>query len=428
MKKHIIAIVFLCAANLVFSASYLEYYGSFDRTYSGKGIALSGANIFDISPEAVFQMPGAFSLEKSINIQVCAGIERFAESRAFPAYSFFDNLIGYQSYVDNINFFGSYPFVVSLGLDAGEFGVGFAVSSLPYADFNYKYYEEIRNIDNPEPNKYAINTYEISSALNSFNISLGANFRKFAFLGYSAAMLSGEYDYVKEISLTPYGEGLSPSPDPTFYEDMSITMKGMAHCLNAGINFKRFGVSFSYNTVGDLADSLTTISNGETESTTMKGDEFSLKYPSSLSLNAVYRPRAGLFSTIYVSYIRTYWSKFENTADPDYTGLYDTDDFNLAVEHIFDTGAVMRFGVFYKEYAAVEDLAEVGMTLGTGFRIGERINIDMGIRYAPLTYEAYDLFPDGAYSAFLSGAEDRLSPDRVQQVKLKAVFSIGVKL
>ncbi len=162
--------------------------------------------------------------------------------------------------------------------------------------------------------------------------------------------------------------------------------------------------------------------------TSSEMDNPKFSYPSSFIVGAVYRPRSGIFSTISVNYIRTFWSKFDNDLEPTY--FYDTNDFNVGVEHLFDTGAIFRFGIFYHENYEIEHLAEAGITIGTGYNISKKYFIDCGIEYSPLTYEMTDLFPDGDYNGLepLTDAVNRTSPDKIEQVKLRAIVSFGINL
>ncbi|MCD6579462.1 hypothetical protein J7L48_08290 [bacterium] len=424
MKKLFIVMALLTFV-LLNSASFIEHYGAYVNEFSGKGIALSGSNIFELSSEAIFANPSFFATGKGMKLQMSGSWDRFSEDRSFPAYSFFDNLIGYQVYVSNLNNFYNFSFFISKAMKLGNMNLGIALSTLPIIDYNYSYYEEIRDTANPAPNKYAMNFYDTSSYLRSYNISVGVNPLNNLFFGVTAGLLAGKYDYKKEVKLTEYGESLTPSPDPTYKEELKMDISGMVMTFNFALSFKRFTASFSYKNIGTKGKSYNYTKKDSSNDITITEGNFTLEYPSSIIIGLRYVPRSGIFSNIYLKYTQEMWKNFENDFEP--TDFYNTSNLSIGIEHIFDTGAIFRFGVFYKENYEIKSLATAGISIGSGMKLFNKVNIDLGVSYAPLTFETSDIFPDGEYSAFLPGATDRPSLDKVEQVDVKAIMSVGVE-
>ncbi|MCK5398838.1 hypothetical protein KAJ26_02345 [bacterium] len=422
MKKIIITVVLLISM-LAFSASFIEKYGHMNSSFTGRALALSGNDLFGASPEAVLFNP-AFALpEDGLKIIFGANVLRLSEDRSFPAYSFFDNLIGYQTYVDNTHYNEEIPLYAAKSFQFGEITLGTSLSYLPVIEMNYTFYEEIRDITDPEPNKMAVNRYEISGALNSFGLSLGVNFLENFHVGYTLGILSGEMTTLNSIELTPYGEGVNPSPDPTRSNTSTVALSGVMNVFGAGVNFKRFALAASYRTIGDVAGKYDSLDSTDGE---LAIDDATLIYPPTLTVALHYRPRSGIFSTMSLSYKKTMWSEFEADFEKD-AQFYDTDEYSLGVEHIFDTGAIFRFGVFYRENYEIDNLAETGITLGTGFKFLERFSFDLGMEFLPVRYETMDLFPESAYDDFFDdNITDRISPDKIQDYRLKAAFTLGM--
>ncbi len=431
MKKLFIATLFLFSMIIMQASSFIEHYGAFVNEFSGKGIALSGTNIFEVSSEAIFANPSFFALGNGMKLQVSGSWDRFSEDRSFPAYSFFDNLIGYQVYVSNLNNYYNFSFFASKALKLGRMNFGFALSSLPVIDYNYSYYEEIRDTANPEPNKYAMNFYDTSSYLRSYNVSLGINPVKNLYFGITAGLLSGYYDSKKQITLSDYGQAelISNShqnSNPAMIEETKLDISGTIVSLNFALSFKRFSASFAYKNISTNGKSYEYTEKDIQNDLSETDKSMAIKFPSSIVAGFRYMPRSGIFSNIYLKYTMEMWKNFDS--DFAITDFHNTNNLSIGVEHIFDTGAIFRFGVFYKENYEIKNLATAGISIGSGMKIFNKINVDLGVSYAPLEFEATDLFPDHLYYGFTAFANtpNRPSPDKVQQVDVKSIMSIGV--
>ncbi|MCK4666412.1 hypothetical protein KAU33_06670, partial [Candidatus Dependentiae bacterium] len=443
--KYFIIITLLSLFNIItFSTSGTEMFGEEGKLYSASSLAMGHTSIIGYrGPETIYNNPANLADTTDLKFDLSYNMLLLSEHRSYPAYSFFDNLIGYQTYVSNQNVYPDFSFGISKGFKFGANTVGVGFAYLPVYSFNFDYLEEVRNENDPEPMKIANNIIERTGILGSYSLGFGYKFRKLFSVGLAFNMLSGTIDNTVAVRFTDDALATVPT-DPGYTLNSTYELSGTSFTVGGNFYLKRFHFGISYKSGAEVGKTFTFMQ----DDTMLNDEDLTFKLPSSYGIAIQYLPRNGIWTKIILEYEHIAWSQFESSIsdilDMGFTddelakyrmlginvieNLDDIDYYKLGIEHIFPTGAIMRLGFYNKNSYISKNLKTVGFTAGTGFSVSDLLQINIGVDVAKRKYYTSDLFPDSLYSdfyGFMDPVEDRTSQDVVEEVESTIQFSLS---
>ena len=108
MKKYLIIITLLSLFNVfTFSTSGTEMFGEEGKLYSASSLAMGHTSIIGYrGPETIYNNPANLADITGLKFDLSYNMLLLTEHRSYPAYSFFDNLIGgFKTLVRKSGFF-----------------------------------------------------------------------------------------------------------------------------------------------------------------------------------------------------------------------------------------------------------------------------------------------------------------------------------
>ncbi len=310
MKRFLISLtVLILLIAPVLAVSNSEIFGEEGKFYSASGLALGHTSIIGFNgPESIYQNPATIADSTELNVNLGYNMLLLSEHRSYPAYSFFDNLIGYQTYVSNQNVYPDFQFSISKAFQFGHSYLGVGLAYVPAYNFNFDYLEEVRNEMNPEPMKIANNIIDRKGVLGSYSLGFAYNFNKLFSLGVAFNMLSGKID--NDVSVIFTDDALMTVPtDPGYVYSSSYDLSGNSITVGGTFNLKRVQFGFNYNTGGDVGKTFTFYENEEL----INDEDLTYELPSSYGIAIQYLPRNGLWTKIKLEYEHIAWSQFETS-------------------------------------------------------------------------------------------------------------------
>ena len=432
-----------------------NYYSA--RLLSMGGIGTAGPS----SPFLVFDNPSlifcTYPASGSFQAEAAGGMERYVEMRSFPVWDSFSSYLVDNVYAYNANYFGRGAAAVSQRFDLGGLQVGISAGFRPFADFDYKYTEYIR--DN---NSFAINKDELlgtnsltsSGSLNEWTagaaLYMPGTLR--LSIGLSVSDLSGNIDAESRVAY---------KPDLT--EDLIAE-----HSRSLDGKIVRFGFSVrpgdhvvlgaAYRSGFSLDGDASWKSISPVAAVCDTTTPFHAEYPGRLSTALTFMPRNALRTRFSFEIGFEPWSghsiDYGNrvsaaddstmlTFDPASYEAPDSSlvfsmlpvpsptefiknvwDFRVGVEHVFPNGVPLRFGLKMQPHVSDTSVRSAAFSAGSGWRTGNFI-FDFGFEVKTAKYTMPDIFPDTLYSAFIADLEsDRTGNDNVSDFSAVGFMSI----
>lgn len=360
--------------------TYLESaYGTPLTGLSSRGLGMGGAvtAMADGSFSLVQNPAMLASEERRVADLTLRGI-RYDETRFVPLFDTFDSFVKETAVAENPKTY--------FGLNGGlvwrptNLGGKFAVAGGFFERYNHQFdfVDERRNGDGRDAANrdkvYA--TQFISSDRAIYSASAGVAYKEQvlsmgATIHYYFGDLSFSNTTVAGPATRPSG---APANTPNVALDRDMSAVGATFGVAAELSPRvtlaasyqlpvKFDADWRRMTVAD-----TTIGNDNVD------------YPGRLAVGVAFRPRNVLGTTFTLDVARTFWEDLEDpilAATPVVTlpALRNTYEFRFGLEHIFYNNLPARFGFFYREAYAADEVDDAGLSFGTGWQYS---NFDLG--------------------------------------------------
>lgn len=422
----ILSLLLLATALSAFSItdSHFGYrYGALDA----RGFAMGSAGMYNNMRPAGFVMNPAnlTAQQKSVGLDVNALINRAADTRMIPLYNSFDNYIDDAVYASNINNFTDFSGAGFGSVAFAKFRFGLGAYHTPYASFDGKYREEIRNNRNTDndgyPEKIAQNDIENEGTLfkTGMAFAVAYEFADYwnANLGFDFAMMTADVTQETTIRWTDWSRQQVAASVvlPEYRRIAEWELEGQHMKLGAAFRLgPRLGLGFAYTPKTTLDRSGSDYTHRDAYRNTpmdstlvdLEGD---YDLPTEMRIGFSYFPR-NIMNTIFNMDLEMV--SFSESMD-----FFD-DVYNVyvGVEHHIVNRIPLRLGFqavnsyHLDSQAAVNDAGE-NITLytankiltpmitgGSSVQLAKNIVLDLGFGYAWREYEALDLFGDAYYN------------------------------
>ncbi len=392
------------AAFTYYSYPYGEQVGLFDA----RSLALAGTGVaFGEHAFALHGNPANLADVKSFAVNSCIALTKVDEDRAFPFHDSFDGFVDYNTYAMNSNVYGSYALgMVKAFPEAGRFP-NLALAGYPLYDWNYDYYEEVRdesdaligkNIMEHRDGIYAISLGAAEQVVSWLDVGLSINYLKAG--GTFEQRAFGDtviVDLRREVDADGFSLNLG-----TVAQISPRLRLGLVYRSRARLDGT---MAFSGKNIADPDSSV----------------KLERTYPHTVALGVEFRPRNELTTRLNFDIEFTQWSKFEDTAD-EAVDFEDVWQFSGGVEHYFFIGAPFRFGFRYQPSYHDQAITTTAVSFGTGFTY-QGFQIDLGGEIGTRSWRQEDLFPESYY-----GGVERSGKDRVEESQLRAMVSVGYRI
>lgn len=350
------------------------------------------------------------------------------ENWLLPVHDSFDALLGYETYSHNWNTYHDGDFSVTSGAIAGLGGVCFGLAYLPAYDFDYDFYQEVRDRSTtsvPADKIIAKGFVEGSGVVRSLSFGVGKSLMDKISVGLGFDYLWGDYDIAAR--LTEVDTLKVPCWDRSVAETSDVfeasDLGGMRYHL--GLTYevnRRVEIAAAYTSEAELdGDYRSGPGGGLMWFLPREGDlegGFSMKYPASFGFGVAYRPRNELSTVIEgnVRYVK--WSDADNEAlgGMDFEDIYE---WSVGVEHVFYNGQPVRFGFTFKPSPADDETSEAAVTMGSAMRVAG-FGIDFAVRMGWREYREFSLFDDTTFCA-----REREFSDKVEDTLIGATVSVS---
>ncbi len=355
---------------------------------------------------ALFHNPAGLRRIRSVDVQVSGLVLGLQETRSFPVFDTFAARMAETHFVNN-DFARGAP-QASLGfrvpgVRALALGAGF---SRAY-DFNYRYDEAPRNVDNSIMGRNVVGS---TGSVNQIGFGVAWAPVSWAGLGASVALLQGDAKWTATKST-------AVSVLQTATTEVNTTdMKGTA--LTVGVQaqpFREIGLPWvdlgaSVRLPYDLTGSQvikTVIVIGTTTTSGSASRSLSNRIPATYQIGARLRPPSRVASTILLELAVTPWARealWSVTGSTSATGsvleLQDQYEYRLGLEQALSADPSqwpIRLGLIIQQaYSRGSDSRNASaraswVTVGTGFSCG-RVGFDIAGAFGKREYQAADLF------------------------------------
>jgi hypothetical protein len=384
--------------------------GVFQGSARGGGMGEVGL-ASEESPMAVALNP---ALVASLEARQMALVYRAAaldENWSSPVYDSFDAILGYTTYSANSSLYHDFAGGLASGPVPQAFGTAFAVALGTAYDFRYDYDEEVRDrasTAQPPDRVIARNSVRGDGQVRALSLGAAKTVYPGLALGLGLDYLFGDHDVEAAIRFLdenriPWASGSPDTFDTYTADDLSGTRftVGASYSLGERLNF-----AAAYRTETDLdgdvsASGGTGFGAAGTSILGASGDKVTC--PAAYSLGVSLKPRNVLTTVVEGNLVVTRWSGLEDEAGG--TGLDDTFEWHLGVEHVFYNQRPLRFGFLYRPSPADKETSEAAVTAGTGFNV-VGFDIDLAARVGWRDYREGDLFKDDIFGAKLRGSTD----------------------
>ncbi len=389
--------------------TYLSYpYGEKVGTFDARSLAMAGTGLaFGENASALHANPACLADVKVFGVNSSVALVKVDEDRAFPFHDSFDGFVGYNTYAMSSSVYGNYALGAVKAFPEMRRFPNLAVAGYPLYDWNYDYFEEVRddndrligkNVMEHRKGIYAVSAGAAHQALSWLDVGLAVNFLK----------ANGQFEH-RAFSDTIIVQDLQELEADGF----SVNLGAVAELS------QRVRLGFVYRSGAKLDG--TVEHSGKGIASPDSSSKLALTYPHTVALGMEFRPRNDLTTRLNVDVEFTQWSKFEDKSDQ--TLNYD-DVWQLAggVEHQFFTGAPFRFGFRYQPSYQDKKVTTTAVSFGTGFSY-QGFQIDLGGEVGTRSWRQEDLFPESYY-----GGSERSGKDRVKESSLRAMVSVGYRI
>lgn len=350
------------------------------------------------------------------------------EDWSLPVHDSFDALLGYETYSHNWNTYHDGDIALATGGLASLGGASFGLAYLPAYDFDYDFYQEVRDRSTtsvPADKIVAKGFVEGGGFIRSLSFGAGRTWMERLSVGVSFDYLWGEYDIETRLSEI---DTLKINCWERAVQETSDTFQ--ASNLD-GVRY-RVGLAYQVNSRIELAGGFTSgvELEGDYESNSATGlmwflprqgeleGSFMMKYPEAYWFGVSFRPRNKLLTVVEgnVRYVR--WSDAENEALGGIT-FDDIYEWSVGVEHVFYNGRPVRFGFTFKPSPTEDETSEAAVTVGSALEVAG-FDIDFAVRMGWMEYREYSLFDD---TTFCAG--ERTFSDLVEDTNVGGTISIS---
>ncbi len=350
------------------------------------------------------------------------------EDWLLPVHDSFDALLGYETYSHNRNTYHDGDLSLTTGGLSSLGGVSFGLAYLPAYDFDYDFYQEVRDRSTtsvPADKIIAKGFVEGGGVIRSLSLGVGKSLLDKVSVGLSVDYLWGDYSI--ETRLTEID-----TLKVNCWERSVVETSDAFEASNIGGVRYRLGLTYEVNNRIEIAAAFTSEAELDGDYKTGAGEglmwflpregdgegSFTMKYPASYNFGVTYRPRNQLATVIEgnVRYVK--WGDAENQALGG-IAFGDIYEWSIGVEHVFYNGQPLRFGFTFKPSPTDDETSESAITVGSGMRVAG-FGIDFAVRMGWRQYREFSLFDDTTFCA-----RQREFSDRVEDTLIGATISVG---
>jgi hypothetical protein len=352
------ALLVLQMAGTASAVTFLDtQYGTPRAAALPRSLALGGTGVSWLQgSQAVVNNPAALAMYQSrFGVDVGLGFWHVGEDRSVPLYDSFESFVRENTYALNRNTYGDIQGGV-LWRVYDEIPMTLAVGIYDRFDFDYDYFEEIRDPSGFEPIRDRIirtHDWNVDGRIRSVSAGYGSQVWGPTHLGVSVHRYFGSMTNTRRV--TPV---LNPS-DGVQQESLERDFEGWGYSVGGhGAPTEHIDLAVSWE--GEfLVRGTTTITTFDVSDTTTVASEEWVRYPGTLTFGVTYRPRSILRTTFSAEAVRRFWENLDDSvvdkavsAGATRPHLRDTWDLRLGLEHIFYNQMPLRFGFrFVENYA-----------------------------------------------------------------------------
>ena len=424
-------LLFIFLLNLSFTQALLNRAIGGEKSFgSAKSISMGFTHSLNTTNSAIIKYnPSLLSFNSkgsSILFDIQINSELLKERRSILVKDYFGDFLTYADYLNNDNMYNYFQG----GFQTHINNIGFGMSLLPLASFNYDYTEEIRGSASIEDGDVGFkdpivgyHIFKTSGRLN--NLSLGSSYT----LSNSVAdfNIGLGYHHILNIDIE---DDMHVDSLTTEIQNLSLINNYMSKQTYEDIgNYITFGLSAITN---DMLVSLVFESDllieESFESFNFIDSVGVISYLDDSQTNFIlkgihhYKPQKFIFGINYSSKnnkdltVSLEIEKIINEKDLIY--LKDHSIFKLGFEYLLPNTTPIRTGIVYKTSPITLIPDQTIFTFGTGGSF-KNIIYDLGMSYSTFDYFYPDLF---------SVEEDQLTGfDKINETNLSTIFTIGYK-
>lgn len=390
-------------------------YGQQVSFASAQALGLAGCGLAQQGNLAkALENPALVFEQRQGQLTLQAGLmtDKLIEDRQFPYYDSFVGFNDFGSYSYNSNYYFS-PYVQARYRLPFERPMSIQAGFVPFLDFRYNYAEEVRDPFDKSDKLLGYNRLEQNGLLNQTFVAFSAQVIKNLNVGLKIGILSGSIDSTMQIQPRVPGN-LFPEQREERQRDLTST----PFLVN-------FGLHYTVNerlAVGAFVRLPYTLKFENKLQTDAQPVKEKLSYPLTLGGGLDYRFQSILSARVFLDYLYTFSSKFEDSQQPN---LHFRDTFTLrggAEYFIFHNQMPLRLGFSYFTLPYNYNLANTVISAGTGWYFG-RWQLDLAAGLNHQEFYQPDLFPDTIY-----GLNARTDLDRVKWTNYYFRFDVTINL
>jgi hypothetical protein len=382
----------------------------------------------EIGPRAAATNPAILGRLDRPTISASYRLIASEEDWMLPVHDSFDAILGYETYSHNWNTYHDGDIALSTGTLPGLAGLAFGLAYLPAYDFEYDFYQEVRDRSTtsvPLDKAIAKAFVESNGGIRSLSFGVGKALEGGFSVGVGVEYLWGEYDIgtrLTEIDTLKINcwENAREETSDTFE---ASNLGGVRFSVGATYQVnKRIEVAAAFTSAAELdGDYVSSSAGGLMWFLPRHGDlegDFTMKYPAAYSFGVAFRPRNELRTVIEGNVRYVMWSDAENGA---LGGIVFDDiyEWSVGVEHVFYSGQPVRFGFTFRPSPTHDETSEAAVTLGSGMKMGS-FDVAFAVRMGWREYREFSLFDDATFCA-----REREFSDRVEDTLIGGMISIG---
>lgn len=370
-------VLVLSAAGRPEAATFLDtMYGTPGAAALPRSLAMGGTGVSWMQgSQAVVNNPATLALYQSrFGVDVGLGFWHAGEDRSVPLYDSFDSFVRENTFALNRNTYGDIQGGV-LWRVYDEIPMTVAVGIYDRFDFDYNYYEEIRD---PSPfvdiRDQIVRTHEwdVDGRIRSASVGYGSQVWGPTHMGVSVHRYFGSMSNTRRV--TPVR---TPS-NGVQQQSMDRDFEGWGYSVGAhGAPTDHLDLAVSWE--GEfLVRGTTTITSFDASDTTTVVAEEWVRYPGTLNFGLTYRPRNILRTTFNAEAVYRFWEELDDSvvekavaAGATRQHLRDTWDLRVGLEHIFYNAMPLRFGFRYVENYADQTSDRSIYSVGIGYTFAD---------------------------------------------------------
>ncbi|RMH63021.1 MAG: hypothetical protein D6677_08365 [Calditrichaeota bacterium] len=391
-------------------------YGETIFAPSARSLSMGGAGLAAGNPAlaAGYNPALAARADSGLTLWLGSGYAALTEDRSFPYYDNFNGFVDYGSfyYQDNSVFHAAVQIAWQLPPLYSGLNMVLSTSVQPFIDYNYTYFEEVRSSGFGD-NLLAYNEQTSNGYRYRNTLTLAASYGTVS-AGVSVAVLNGDPDgsdriEPKALSVEDIARDVQISRKTEVLP--ALATLGAAWRVN-----ERLTVGASFRTPFTIDETLTYSSTDTTYRI-----RSAMRYPARVGVGLDYRFRNILQARLMVDFYYTFWSRFEDSADPS-QAFNNTYNARIGVEHVFFDDFAFRAGYSFETDRENRELTRTRLTTGIGYRMN-RLEWNAGFAWSALEFFQADLYDNALY-----GETSRSDNDRVQWNETLAKIDLTIHL